>query len=98
MRAALLRRLAAQHDAMASTLRELADIETRAAPPAMHSSLDLPVDCPSRRAFAERARAIVGAFKRGHVWYVPRDLWIASRTKTRAIADVDAIIDARRSA
>jgi len=101
VRASILRRLASQHDAIATTYRELADVETRTAPAATYSSLDLPPDCPSRRAFRERCAGIVGATKRGHVWYVPRELWNASRdTATKAslvVASVDAIIDARRA-
>lgn len=102
IRAALFRRLAAQHAALSTTYGELADAET-SGDDAPYSSIARPVDSPSRRAFNESARVIDGSWKRGHIWFVPRALWHEARLSRRkrcgpSVVDVDAIIDARRSA
>lgn len=100
-RASLLRRRAELLEGAARIDRELADLEANASPADTFTSRDLPPGCPSRRAFAEACRTIVGCFRSGHTWHCPRDQWFGRRAKrtvaialTKASADAPASVDA----
>lgn len=52
----------------------------------VYTSEDLPPDCRTRRAFAEKCRRIPEAEKRGRTWVVVRAAWEAHRRTRRGAA------------
>ena len=82
--------------AMRALIRDLIREELRLQTPGdTYSSTSLPPDCPSKRRFAEVARTMPTAAKRGKTWVVPRADWEALRHRPRAADPAgDAIADA----